>query len=83
MERYSDDFETTTDINDCRVWAWAMCEIDTMRMRYGNNIDSFMEMLSILGGEHYFHNETFDGEFIVHWLLMHDYQHTEEQPEKK
>ena len=83
MQRYSDDFETTTDINDCRVWAWAMCEIDTMRMRYGHNIDSFMEMLSILGGEHYFHNETFDGEFIVHWLLMHDYQHTEEQPEKK
>ena len=24
---FTADFETTTDKNDCRVWAWAVCEI--------------------------------------------------------
>ena len=25
MRVYSTDFETTTDPDDCRVWAWASC----------------------------------------------------------
>ena len=25
--KFTADFETTTDINDCRVWAYAICEI--------------------------------------------------------
>lgn len=27
MSRYTADFETTTDPNDCRVWAYGICEI--------------------------------------------------------
>ena len=27
MRKFTADFETTTDEEDCRVWAYALCEI--------------------------------------------------------
>ena len=37
--RYSDDFETTTDPEDCRVWAFASCPLsDLDKIEIGNNI---------------------------------------------
>lgn len=40
---YTADFETTTDEEDCRVWAYAICEIgNTDNFIYGNNIDDFI-----------------------------------------
>lgn len=27
MRKFTADFETTVDENDCRVWAYAICEI--------------------------------------------------------
>lgn len=70
---YTADFETTTDPEDCRVWAWAICEIgNPENITIGNTMESFFEMLRKHGGDtFYFHNLKFDGEFIVsHCLNM-------------
>ena len=41
---FTADFETTTDIDDCRVWAYAICEIgDTNNFIYGNSIEGFID----------------------------------------
>ena len=72
---YSADFETTTDVNDCRVWAWACCPIDDPEdMVYGNSIDTFMELVRERMGTYYFHNLAFDGEFILNWLFANDFK---------
>lgn len=72
---YTADFETTTDLDDCRVWAWSMCNINnTNEFLFGNSIDSFMEHC---GKQRnltlYFHNLKFDGEFILQWLLHNEF----------
>ena len=39
MRKFTADFETTTDPNDCRVWAYAICEIGNINnFYYGNSI---------------------------------------------
>lgn len=79
MGLYSADFETTTDPNDCRVWAWAICEIGHHdSLVYGNTIETFIAYCSELGEAStiYFHNLRFDGEFILSYLLKNDYTHT-------
>lgn len=75
--KYTADFETTNDKKDCRVWAWAICNVnDTEDYRFGNNMDSFMDELTRLEEpEIYFHNLKFDGEFIINWLFKNDYEH--------
>lgn len=80
--RYSFDFETTTDINDCRVWAWAGCPIsdEISEFTFGNKIDTFIQWCNNHCGDIlYFHNLKFDGEFILSWLLKHNYKHTVKQ----
>lgn len=67
------DFETTTDKEDCRVWAWACYEIETEKITTGIYIDTFMLFLSENPGTYYFHNERFDGEFIFNWLFRNEY----------
>ena len=43
---FTADFETTTDENDCRVWAWAVKEIDNPNFfQYGNKIDTFIDFM--------------------------------------
>ena len=70
---YVADFETTTNIEDCRVWAWGLCEIGNIsNFIYGNNISSFFEKMKELSKQQetiYFHNLKFDGEFIIYHLL--------------
>lgn len=73
---FTGDFETTTDVDDCRVWAWALCEIGNVdNFLYGNSIDSLMELLFNLDSKItvYFHNLKFDGEFILYWLFKNGY----------
>ena len=42
---WSADFETTTDENDCRVWAYAISEIGNPDyFVYGNSLDDFMDI---------------------------------------
>lgn len=76
------DFETTTDELDCRVWACAWVNIDSVNLpNYGNTLQitntlkSFLDYFKKLEGVHdcYFHNLKFDGSFIIDYLLRNGY----------
>ena len=44
MLKYTADFETNVSETDCRVWAFALCEIgNTDNFIYGNNIEDFIK----------------------------------------
>lgn len=77
---YTADFETTTNKNDLRVWAWGICDIDNFDFfEYGNTMESFIDWLkSHTGCNIYFHNLRFDGEFIISWLLNNGYKYNDE-----
>lgn len=73
---FTADFETTTDENDCRVWAYGICEIGgNYKFSYGNDLDEFMHicMNKNSNDTYYFHNLKFDGEFIIYWLYRNGY----------
>ena len=77
MRKFTADFETTTDPNDCRVWAYAICEIGNINnFYYGNSIDKFIEFCKNKRENYvlYFHNLKFDGEYIFNYLLNNDYK---------
>ena len=75
-DAYVADFETTTDPLDVRVWAWAIAEIDRVQVvARGTSLDSFMLWLENKNIDIYFHNEKFDGNFIVSWLLSNGWTH--------
>lgn len=78
--KYCADFETTTDVNDCRVWAFSLCTIsDDFETFVGTSID---EMFSIVGTSNntlYFHNLKFDGEYLLYWLFNNGYKHVEDK----
>lgn len=77
MKKFTADFETTTDLNDCRVWAWAACEIGNFdNFKYGNSIEDFLHFCS--GRENYtlyFHNLKFDASFIIWYLLDNGFEY--------
>lgn len=78
---YMADFETTTDENDCRVWASCIYDIETIQcVHLSNNIDEFMSFVQTLkrGSVVYFHNLKFDGNFILSWLLMNGFTYDED-----
>ncbi|MBQ8426183.1 MAG: hypothetical protein IJX16_00260 [Clostridia bacterium] len=77
--KYCADFETTTDENDCRVWAWGVCEVGNPEyFTYGNNLDSFFSyMEKSKNSTFYFHNLKFDGEFLLVWLFEHGFKWVE------
>lgn len=88
MKRYMADFETATWFKDkTHVWAWGFCDIENVDLikdedievegilEYGNSIECFIEFCKkeknpII----YFHNEKFDGEFIIWHLLNLGYE---------
>lgn len=76
MKKYSADFETTTDPNDCRVWAWSICNIENLdEIYFGNDIVSFMNKCNELASCYlYFHNLRFDSQFIIYYLLKSGFQ---------
>lgn len=73
----SADFETTTNEHDCRVWAWAVCEIGNPDyFNYGNTIETFFEFMEKSNNStFYFHNLKFDGEFIMVHLFEQGFKH--------
>lgn len=73
---FTADFETTTDEKDCRVWAWAVCDINKPDdISLGNSIESFFNFLQSQGSNtYYFHNLKFDGEFIIYYLLKNGFK---------
>ena len=74
--RYCADFETTTDPNDCHVWAWCICTIDNnYDLTFGRNISEFIDWcLNHTGSDIYFHNLKFDGHFILDYLAKNDWK---------
>lgn len=69
MKRYSCDFETTTNPNDLRVWAWGICDIDSLEFYHGTDIALFFSFLRKNRGVYYFHNLKFDGEFLLSFAM--------------
>lgn len=86
MRRFTADFETTTDEKDCRVWAYALCEIGKPdNFYYGNNIDDFFKALQYKRENYvlYFHNLKFDGEYIFNYLLNNGYECIKDKKDRK
>lgn len=82
VKKYSADFETCTWKDDeTYVWAWAVSEIgNSDNIKIDNNIDSFMNFCeNSQNSIFYIHNEKFDGEFIIYYLLIHDFKHVEKR----
>lgn len=82
---YAADFETTTNADDCRVWAYALCNIETNEFMYGNSIDELFEWCE-KGKQNYtlyYHNLSFDGEYILAYLFKHNYTFIEDSKEKQ
>jgi hypothetical protein len=70
------DFETTTDENDCRVWAWGLVGLekpDYDSVEIGIDIDGFINRIMEYNCTVYFHNLKFDGQFLLDYLLRNDY----------
>jgi hypothetical protein len=73
-KKFSCDFETTTQLDDCRVWAYGWMEIGNIKnYKIGNCLDEFMEWMESTKADLYFHNLRFDGEFLVNYLLKAGY----------
>jgi hypothetical protein len=75
------DFECTTDKDDCRVWAFGISDINSPEyFKYGCTIDEFIDFARHSNNsDFYFHNLEYDGEFILYWLLTHNFKHVEDR----
>lgn len=83
---WSADFETTTDKEDCRVWAFALSNVENPEdFHYGNSIDGFMDFCesSKENLTMYFFNLKFDGSFILAWLFENGFTRIETSKERK
>lgn len=82
MRKFACDFETTTDPDDCRVWAYALCEIGNPdNFIYGNSIYDLVEWCYNQKDNIrlYHHNLKFDGEFWVNYLLESGFTYVEDK----
>lgn len=81
IKRFTADFETTTDPDDCRVWAWSICEIGAPEnFYYGNDIATIFEFFQKNGNARYFwHNIKFDGEYLVSHMLKQGFTYNEDK----
>lgn len=82
------DFETcATDETNTKAKVWASCAVDINTLEVvhlGNSIDDFMAFISYKSLKLYFHNLSFDGNFILPWLVKHKFtQLTREEEEKR
>lgn len=83
---FSADFETTTDKDDCRVWAYGLSNIaNPKEFYYGNSLDDLMDFCSNPDFNYtlYFFNLKFDGCFILSWLLDNGYTRVESPRQRK
>lgn len=71
------DFETTTDAEDCRVWAWGYADIsDPENVIIGHELSEYIDFISAIPNSvNYFHNLKFDAYFILYYLLTNGYTH--------
>lgn len=83
-ENFVADFETTTDMEDCRVWAWGMSDIShDPSFNFGNSLDTFISTVEGMNSNIYFHNLGFDMWFILDRIMRNGYTHTENQRTKR
>ena len=86
MHRFTADFETNVSETDCRVWAFAICEIgNTDNIIIGNDIEDFINWCSNKKENYtvYFHNLKFDSEYIISYLLNHGFEVIKEKKERR
>ena len=86
MRQYVADFETTTLPEDCRVWAYAIVDIDnTDDVVVGTDLDEFIEWCSKQkkSVKVFFHNLRFDLSFVMDRLFQLGYKHVTENKERK
>lgn len=86
MGTFVADFETTTNPEDCRVWAYAICEVGNPdNIIVGTTIDDFMKWCREGKENHkvFFHNLKFDGQFIMQWLFHNGFIHTTDKKDRK
>lgn len=86
MHKFTADFETNVSETDCRVWAYALCEIgNPNNFIYGNCIDDFIKFCQNKRENYilYFHNLKFDGEYIFSYLLNNGYECIKDKKERK
>lgn len=81
------DFETTKDVNDCRVWAYSMCNIEDYNIfKWGTSIDEFFDFLKQFDSQNlriWFHNAKFDFQFLLSYLFFNDYVWIEDDKQRK
>ena len=86
MRKYTADFETNVNEEDCRIWAYATFEIGSENnFTYGNNMEDFINWCANPKFNFivYFHNLKFDAEFIISYLLKNGYTHIEDKKDRK
>lgn len=84
---FTADFETNVSETDCRVWAYAICEIgNPENFIYGNSIEDFINWCMSDKKENYtlwFHNLKFDGEYIFSYLLNNGYEVIKDKKDRR
>lgn len=83
---YAGDFETTTDENDCRVWAFSLSNIENHdEFIYGTSIDEFFDFCNdyLHNYKIWFHNLKFDGSFIISYLLENGFTWLNDKKDKR
>lgn len=86
MRTFVADFETTTNPDDCRVWAYAICEVgNSDNVMIGTTIDDFFKWCENEKENHkvLFHNLKFDSQFLMQYLFKNGYEHVEESNLKR
>lgn len=81
VPRFTADFETTTDDDDCRVWAWSICSIDEkFEFSYGNNISTIFDFFQSHGNaKYYWHNLKFDASFLVDYMFKQEFTYNDDK----
>lgn len=82
MRYYVADFETTTKEEDCRVWAFAICEVgNTENIIIGNTLNDFMKWCRDQKDNPtvFFHNLKFDSQMLFPWLFLNGFKYVEKE----
>lgn len=81
---FAADFETAADEKAMKnsktyVWAWGITKVSQAQEEfyYGTDILSFIAKTLELGGTYWFHNEKFDGSFIINYLMRNGFHVSE------
>lgn len=83
---FAADFETTTDEDDARVWAYSLCNVDDYNdFRYGKTIEEFIEFCANPKENYklWFHNLKFDSAYLISFLLTQGFTCIEDSKDKK